>query len=237
MKSCSLRIPLAAMLVFACAPLLGQAPTAASTPAAASTTPAPAPQTNNSDIGFSYRLPAEWETVPEPPPPAPSPEVIANPKLATVKKGTACVQVAFTAKHGAPASVMVVVALPFACYGQIMTANDLPDFGAGAAEELKETFDVAADAVQGNYSLGSHSVWIERAKGTPKGHPESQYKFEMVCTVLEKGAACWMAMTADDAGLQAFEQSTVSLDGEPATALVPASAFPTKPSYGESGVH
>ena len=126
-------------------------------------------------------------------------------------------------------SVVVVVALPFACYGQIMTAGDLPDFGAGAAEELKETFDVAADAVQGKYWLGSHSVWIERAKGTPKGHPESQYTFEMVCTVLEKGAACWMAMAADDAGLQAFEQGAVSLDGEPATALVPASAFPAKP--------
>jgi hypothetical protein len=52
----------------------------------------------------------------------------------------------------------------------------------------------------------------------------------MVCTMLEKGAACWMAMAADDASLQAFEQGNVSLDGEPATALVPASALPNKPS-------
>ena len=220
----------AAMLVLGCAPLLGQASAGTSNrPAAPAKTAAPAPQTSNSDIGFSYSLPAEWETVPEPPPPAPSPEVIANPKLAIVKKGTACVQVAFTARHGTPASVVVVVALPFACFGQTMTAGDLPGFGAGAAEELKETFEVAADPVQGKYSLGSHGAWIERAKGTPKGHPESEYTFEMVCTVLEKGAACWMAMAADDASLQGFEQGAVSLDGEPATALVPASALPSKP--------
>ncbi len=216
-----MRIALAAMLILGCAPLPGQAraPMPAASPAKA---PAPAPQTNNSDIGFSYKLPAEWETAPEPPPPAPSPDVLQNPKLAFVKKGTACTQVAFTAKHGTPVSVVVVVALPFACYGQTMTASDLPDFAAGAAEELKQTFEVAADPVQGNYSLGSHNVWIERAKGTPKGHPENEYTFELVCTVLEKGAACWMAMAADDASLQAFEQGAVSLDGEAATALVPA---------------
>ena len=184
--------------------------------------PASAPQTNNSDIGFSYKLPAEWETVPQPLPPAPSPAVLQNPKLAVVKKGTACTQVAFTARHGTPVSVVVVVELPFACYGQTMTASDLPDFAAGATEELKQTFNVAADPVEGNYSLGSHNVWFERAKGTPKGHPESQYTFEVVCTVLEKDAACWMAMAADDASLRAFEQGKVSLDGEAATALVPA---------------
>jgi hypothetical protein len=221
----------ASLLVFGWAPLLGQAPAATSTPAAApAKTPASAPQTSNSDIGFSYGLPAEWETVPEPPPPAPLPDVIANPKLAIVKKGTACVQVTFTARHGNPASVVVVVALPFACYGQTMTASDLLGFGAGAAEELKEIFEVGANPVQGNYSLGSHSMWIERAKGAPKGHPENQYTFEMVCSVLEKGAVCWMAMAADDASLQAFEQGAVSLDGEPASALVPASALPNKPS-------
>ncbi len=224
----------AAMFVFACAPLLAQAPAATPTPAPApaavpAKTPAGPPQTNNSDIGFSYSLPADWETVPEPPPPALLPDEIANPKLAIQKKGDACIQVAFTAKHGTPASVVVVVALPFACYGQTMIASDLPGFGSGAAEELKETFQVASP-VQGKYSLGSHSVWIERARGTPKGHAESQYTFEMVCTVLEKGAACWMAMAADDASLQAFEQGNVSLDGEPPTALVPASALPNKPS-------
>jgi hypothetical protein len=226
-----MRIPIAAVLVLGWAPLLGQAPAATSPPAATpAETPAPAPQTNNSDIGLSYSLSAEWETVPEPTPPAPLPDVIANPKLAIVKKGDACIQVAFTAKHGTPASVVVVVALPFACYGQTMAASDLLGFGAGAAEELKETFEVGANPVQSNYSLGSHSMWIERAKGTPKGHPESKYTFEMVCTVLEKGAACWMAMAADDASLQSFEQGAVSLDGEPATALVPATALPSKPS-------
>jgi hypothetical protein len=223
-----MRITFAAMLVFGCAPLLGQA--SASTPAAApAKTAASAPQSNNSNIGFTYSLPAEWVTVPEPQPAAPSPEVLQNPKLAVVKKGTACVQVVFTAKHGTPASVVVVVALPFACYGQTMTASDLPGIGAGAAQELKQTFEVAANPIQGNYSLGSHRLWIERAKGTPKGHPENQYTFEMVCTVLEKGAACWMTMAADDASLKSFEQGPTVLEADLPTALVPATAFDKQP--------
>ena len=218
------------VLVAASLFLLGSVPFVAqaseSTPAAApAKAAAHSPQTNSSNIGFSYSLPAEWESVPEPQPAAPSPEVVQNPKLAIVKKGTACTQIAFTAKHGTPPSIVVIVVLPFACYGQTMTAADLPGFGAGAAEELKETFDVAAAPVQANYSLGSHSVWIERAKVTPKGHPESEYTFEMVCTVLEKGAACWMAMAADDASLRIFEQAPTVLEGDLPAALVPPTAF------------
>ena len=216
-------------MLFACAPLLGQATTAASTPAAVSArTTAPAPQTNNSDIGFSYKLPAEWESVPEPPPPAPSPEVIANSKLATVKKGTACVQVAFTAKHGTPASVVVVVALPFACYGQVMTAGDLPDFGAGARRNSRRPSMLPQMQSRANTGWAAIACGLS-ARREPPGPPQSECTFEMVCTVLEKVAACWIAMAADDVGLQAFEQGAVSLDGEPATALVPASAFPAKP--------
>jgi hypothetical protein len=37
-----------------------------------------------------------------------------------------------------------------------------------------------------------------------------------------------MAMAADSASLQAFEQGAVSLEGEPTTALVPASALSGK---------
>jgi hypothetical protein len=116
------------------------------------------------------------------------------------------------------------MALPFACYGQSLKPGDLANFGAGAAEGLKQTFDVT-DPVQGNYTLGSHAVWIERAKGSPKGHPESPFSFEIACTLLAKGAACWMTMAADAASLQAFENAPVTLDGERSAALVPPSAF------------
>jgi hypothetical protein len=146
------------------------------------------------------------------------------------KKGDACVAVVLTAKHGTPASVVVVTALPFACYGQPLKPGDLANFGAGAAEGLKQTFDVT-DPVQGNYTLGSHDIWIERAKGTPKGHPENPFTFEIACAVLEKGAACWMTMAADWQSLRAFERAQVTLDGEGFPQLVPPHSFVPNPQW------
>jgi hypothetical protein len=192
--------------------------TAAPSPAPAATQPA---LVDDSDVGFNYSLPADWEFVA--PPRAPKPTV-PFPDAVGTKKGDACVDVVLTAKHGTPASVVVVMDLPFSCYGQSLNPGDLANFGAGAAEGLKQTFDVA-DPVQGNYMLGSHTVWIERAKGTPKGHPENGFTFEIACSLLAKGAACWMTMAADAASLQAFENAPVTLDGERSGALVPASAF------------
>jgi hypothetical protein len=55
------------------------------------------------------------------------------------------------------------------------------------------------------------------------------YTVETVCSVLKKGAVCWMAMAADKAGLQTFENGAVALDGEVPAALVPATAFEKKP--------
>ncbi len=132
--------------------------------------------------------------------------------------------VALTAKHANPASVVVVIVLPFACYGQSMTTSDLENFGEGTAEGMKQSFDVAEPEFA-TYSLDSHAVWIERVKGTPKNHPESQFTFEIACTMLEKGAVCWLAMAADAASLQAFERSMVSLNGGTAAVLVPETAF------------
>jgi len=224
-----------ALVAFGWATLFAQGPGPTATPAntaapppatqaVAPTSPlAPTlpPQVQRDDIGFSYRLPADWEFVA--PPPAPK-AVTPYPALAAPRKGDACVEVALTAKHGTRASVVVVLALPFACYGQTMTASDLASFGAGAAEGMKQTFEIT-EPVEANYSLGSHIVWIERAKGTPKHRPESPFTFEIACTVLRKGAACWMTLAADAAALETFEQGTVSLEGEAPAALVPASTF------------
>jgi hypothetical protein len=215
----------AALLAPGCALLAAQAPAGSAkpdtTPSGATASAAPSAQVQRDDIGFSYSLPADWEFVV---PPTPPKVVTPYPTLAAPAKGDACVEVALTAKHGTPASVVVVIALPFACYGQTMTAADLENFGDGAGEGMKQTFDIA-EPVEATYSLGSHTVWIERAKGTPKNHPENPFTFEIACTVLQKGAACWMTMAADAASLQAFEQGTVSLDGEAPEALVPATAF------------
>jgi hypothetical protein len=135
---------------------------------------------------------------------------------------------ALTARHGLPPSVILVVALPYACFGQTMTDKDLPGFAQGASEGLRKSFDLA-DPIYSAYTLGAHSMWIERAKGTVIGHAEVQYTVEMVCSTLKKGAICWMALAKDDEALKIFEHSAVILDGEAQPALVPETAFAHKP--------
>ncbi len=125
-------------------------------------------------------------------------------------------------------AVVVVVALPFACFGQTMTEKDLPGFAAGASEGIKNTLDLF-DTLHSSYTLGSHGVWVERAKGTLKDHPEVKYTVETACSILKKGAVCWMSMAADEEALQTFEHGSVALDGETPAMLVPADAFAKKP--------
>jgi hypothetical protein len=190
---------------------------------------APAIQTHTSEVGFSYSLPADWEVVDTKPTlPQVQQEVAKTAKSEDEKKGISCVQVALTARHGDPASVVVVVALPYDCFGQTMTEKDLPGFASGAAEGIKNTFDIS-DPIHGSYALGTHSLWIERAKGVMKDHAQMKYTVETVCSVLKKGAVCWMAMAATDDGLHTFEQGAVALDGEAPAALVPANAFQKAP--------
>jgi hypothetical protein len=206
------------VLFLACATLCAQSPLSAGTSAAV-----PA-----AEIGFSYTLPADWTVVeikPSPPTEAAEQQSLATPESI---KGTACIRVPMTARRGNPSSVIVVVELPFACYGQTMREQELAGFGLGAADGFKQEFDLI-DPVFGVYSLGSHRLWIERAKGSPKGHPETQYTMEIACSMLKKGAACFMTMAADKASLEAFENGSVTLEDDPATPLVPANAFDKVP--------
>jgi len=189
----------------------------------------PAAQAHPSDLGYTYSLPSTWEVVASPPTLADVKQQQAqNATSEDEKKGVACVQIALTARHGTPASVIVVMELPFECFGQSMTDKDLPGFAQGASEGIKQTFDIS-EPVYGSYSLGGHSLWVERAKGEPKGHPEVPYTVEIACSLLKKGAVCWMMMAADDASLQTFENGQVALEGEAPGALVPVSAFDKKP--------
>lgn len=211
-----------ALLVLCGGPLLAQAPAPASAPA----------ETRNysNNVGFSYSFPADWEVVDMSSTlPAAQQQAQQNAATDDEKRGVACTQIALSARHGSPASTVVAVVLPFACLGAEMTDKDLPDMGSGAMEGIQQNFNLA-EPVYGVYSLGGHSLWIERAKGTLKEHPEAQYTVETVCSVLKKGAVCWMAIAADEADLHIFEHGAVVLDGESPTALVPASAFVKKPS-------
>ncbi|MGP8271735.1 MAG: hypothetical protein ACLQLH_16855 [Terracidiphilus sp.] len=191
--------------------------------------PASAGVVHTSDIGFSYSIPADWEVVDTKPTlPAVQAEVAKTAKNEDEKKGIGCVQVALTARHGDPSSVVVVVALPYDCYGTTMTAKDLPSFGSGAAEGIRNKFNIS-NAVHGSYTVGTHGMWVERASGVLKDDPGVHYTVETVCSVLKKGAVCWLAMAADKAGLQTFENGAVALDGEVSAALVPATAFEKQP--------
>ncbi len=193
-------------------------------------TPAAPAEAHPSDLGFSYSLPADWEVVNGSPTLSGVKEQAQqNASTEDEKKGVACVQIALTARHGTPASVLVVVELPFACFGQTMSSKDLPGFAQGASEGIKQSFDIT-DPVYGDYTLGTHSMWIERAKGTPKGHPEAPYTVEIACTLLKKGAVCWMVLAANDDALKIIEGGAVELEGENQISLVPKTAFEKKPA-------
>jgi hypothetical protein len=119
-----MRIALSVFLVVCCLPALGQtpasAPAAAQPPKAAAAATAPAahataqpPKVEDSEIGFSYKLPADWEFVV--PPPAPE-QTVPFPGVVATKKGDACAQVVLAARRGAPVSSVVVSETPFSCY-------------------------------------------------------------------------------------------------------------------------
>ena len=196
--------------------------------AAAAQTPAPSPVIHAGSLNYSYSLPSDWEVLDSRPmAPVVKQEQSQTAASEAEKKGIECVQLVLTARHGDPASVVVMVELPYTCFGQTMSEKDLPGFAEGAAEGLKKSFDVS-DATYGAYTLGTHGFWIERAKGAVIGHPEATYTVEVACSLLKQGAVCWMTMAKDAATLQVFEQGAVMLDGETAPALVPASAFEKK---------
>lgn len=191
-------------------------------------TPAAAPVAHTSALGYSYSVPADWEVVDaHPMEPALKQEQAKSAGSAEEKRGIECVQVGLTARHGTPASVIVVVELPFSCFGQSMTEKDLPGFAQGASEGLKKSFTIGDPRFAG-YTLGTHSFWIERVEATVIDHPEARYTVEIACSVLKAGAVCWMAMAKDSGTLEMFEHGAVTLDGEAAPALVPAAAFAKK---------
>jgi hypothetical protein len=188
-------------------------------------TPAPTPD----EFGFDYHLPSGWDAIDAQ---STLPEIkarqTANAKTDEEKKEIACIQVPVSARKGPPPSFLAAMALPFDCFGQIMTEKDLPGFAEGASEGPRAFFDFE-EPTFGSYKLGNHSMWIERAKGNPKGHPEMPYTLEIACSLLKRAAVCWMTVAGDDASLKQFEGNAVTLDGDFSAELVPATAFDKKP--------
>jgi hypothetical protein len=219
--------------LFATLFVLCAVPLAAQAPATSTMAPIPPPppadaQTHSSDLGFSYSLPSNWEVVDTTPMLPAALQQAARDYGNEAAKMAACVQLPLTAHHGNPISAIAVVGLSFDCMGHTFTATDLPSIASGVSEGLKKNIQVD-NPVNNTYTLGTHSMWIERASGSLVSHPETKRTMETVCSVLKKGVVCWMTLSADDDSLQTFENGTVTLDGEDATALVPADALQTKP--------
>jgi hypothetical protein len=189
---------------------------------------APAAVTHANDMGFSYNLPSDWDVKDIAPAlPALHQQLEKSAANEGEKKGAACVEIPLIASHGSPKSVIEVVTLGFDCFGQKFTDKDLPAFAIGVAGGMKKTFTIT-DPTYGAYSLGTHSIWIERAQGTLISRPETKYTVETVCGILRKGAVCWTALASDDTALRTFEHGSVTLEGETAAELVPATAFAKK---------
>ena len=204
------------LFLFVAAPVLAQTPPPA----------APAPE----DFGFTYHLSQSWDAIDAQ---STLPEVkqqqAAAAKTDDEKKEIACIQIPISARRADPPSFLAVIALPFDCFVQIMTAKDLPGFAEGSSEGPRKFFDFG-DPVYGTYAMGIHSLWIERAKGNPKGHPEMPYTLEIACSLLKKAAVCWMTVAGDEAALKDFEGTAVVLDGDSYPQLVPVTAFDKKPA-------
>lgn len=199
----------------------------ASTPA--QTPDAPTASPSPQQFGFSFHVPAGWTAIDAQ---STLPEVkerqLANAKTDDEKKEIACIEVPVSARKGPPPSFLATLALPFDCLGQVVTEKDLPGFAEGSSQGPRAVFDFG-DPEYGAYSLGSHKMWIERAKGNPKGHPEVPYTLEIACSLLKRAAVCWMTVAADSQSLKEFESNAVTLDGDFFTEFVPATAFDKKP--------
>lgn len=174
---------------------------------------------------FTYTYPADWAVI-DTKPIMPIQRLKAEQQAQSdmERKGADCADVQLTVRHGEPTSVIVLMFLEFKCLGVELKESDLGATGMGIAQGLTKSFTVK-EPKYGAYSLGKHAFWIERADGSPVGHPERQYKLETSCTLLKKGLACWLAMAGTPDGIITFEASKVSLEGDSPAALVPASAF------------
>jgi hypothetical protein len=179
--------------------------------------PAQAPaghSVSTAELGFAYQIPADWDAVDVQ---STLPEVkrrrLEKARSDEEKKEIACIRIPISARRGAPPSYLAVVGLPLGCFGQGMTEKDLPGFAQGSSEGLREIFDFG-DPLFSTYLLGSHHMWIQRAKGNLKGHPEMAFTLEIACGMLKKAAVCWMAVAGDDQSLKDFERTAVTLDGD-----------------------
>lgn len=218
-------------------PVLAQNPEPAPANAQSATTatgPSTAPKTfeYKDDTGassFTYSYPSDWDVIDSKPMmPVVRQRVEEGAQSEMEKKGAECTQLALLVRHPSSGSSIVVISVQYQCIGGTMNQSDLPAAATGIAEGMKKNFDIV-DPAYGAYKLGSHNFWIERARATPKSHPETTVTLETACTMLKKSMVCWMGFSRDQDAVKIFEGGQTSLDGDPPLALVPATAFANQP--------
>lgn len=175
-------------------------------------------------IGFTINLDADWTEIDMSAQMAAARQQVAQAAISEVeKRGITCLEMPLTARHGNPPSMLTVVDLPWSCMGIQATEKDLPGFGMGALQNLRQQFEMEEPATS-TFALGHHAGWTARAKATPRG-TQLGYTIEVACTLVEKGSVCAMIVAADATTLSHFEQLPVVLDGTSFPALVPAGTY------------
>ncbi len=216
-------LPLILALVLAASGSQAQSPTTSTvTPPAGDAASAPlSTPVYQSDLDFSYSYTPDW-TVVDTKPMMPAVQLQAQEKASddTEKQAANCLQIGLLLRRGKPASLIMAIGISYACLGKSFQSSDLPGFGTGVAIGMARSFDVT-DPQYGAYKLGSHNLWIERAKAKSKNDPSGEFTMETVCALLKKGAVCWMGMAHDNPSLTAFERGQVVLETDAPAALVP----------------
>lgn len=185
----------------------------------------PTSVTFTSDAGFSYTYPSDWQLI-DTKPITPAARLSAQDKSSSdlEKRAANCTKLDLLLRHGTPVSSIIVVVLPYSCVDNQLKESDLPGAAMGVSSGLKKNFDMT-DSVYTAYKLGKYSFWAERSKGTSKAHPELSYLVEVSCGMLKSAMVCWMGFAKDHAAIEVFESGKTSIDGAPATPLVPDAAF------------
>jgi len=188
----------------------------------------PVPVTFTSDSGFTYTYPSDWEVV-DAKPMLPVAQMHARDSASSGLESQAagCTQIGLLLRHGIPRSSIVVVVLPYSCVDNRIKASDLAGVAGGVAVGLSKGFTLT-DPIYTAYKLGTVEFWAERAKGSPKAHPEVNMTLETTCGLLKSALVCWMGFAQDEAAIRTFEGGATSIDGSPATSLIPTGAFDRK---------
>jgi hypothetical protein len=180
------------------------------------------------DDGFSYTYPSNW-TVIDTKPLAPAVKLHAeeNASSSMEKQGAACTHLALLLSNTELQARIVVIALPYACVGNVIKQGDLAAVASGISSGVKKSFLITYPEYQA-YKLNSHDVWIERAQAKPITNPETSLTMETACTMLKKSLVCWIGLSGTEQGLRMMEEGKVTLDGEKSVTLVPSTIFKKK---------